>query len=114
MIYTLIISLLIEKPYYLLSPQSFSFQTVSEFIDMFVKFSHFMSQGGGAFNSLFCLERRVLYTIIVPGGGFLLLTSRVPGGMVMDEIDACITHGRKKRKASNSPTLPSQALPSHP
>ena len=33
-----------------------------------------------------------LYTMIVPGGGFLLPSSRVPGGgMVMDEIDTCIT-----------------------
>ena len=60
MMCTSIISLLIEKPFYLLSPQSFSFQIVSEFIDMFVKFSNFMSRGF------------------------------VPGGMVMDEIDTCI------------------------
>ena len=38
-----------------------------------------------------------LYTIIVPGGGFLLPSSRVPGvcpggGMVLDEIDTCITN----------------------
>ena len=44
-IYTLIISLLIEKPFCLLRPQSFSFQIVSEFIDILVKFSNFMSQG---------------------------------------------------------------------
>ena len=38
-----------------------------------------------------------LYTMIVPGGGFLLPSSRVPrvcpgegGGMVLDEIDICI------------------------
>ena len=31
-----------------------------------------------------------LYTMIVPGGGVLLSSSRVPGGMVMDEIDTCI------------------------
>ena len=37
MIYTVIVSLLIEEPFYLLSPQSFSFQIVSEFIDIFVK-----------------------------------------------------------------------------
>ena len=71
MIYTLIISLLIEKPFYLLRPKSFSFQIVSEFIDIFVKFSNFMSRGG-AFDSLFCPEGRVLCTTTVPGGGFLL------------------------------------------
>ena len=35
-----------------------------------------------------------LYTMIVPGGGCLLPSSRVPGGgkgVVMDEIDTCIT-----------------------
>ena len=45
MIYTLIISLLIEKPFYLLRPEGFLFQILSEFIDIFVKFSNFMSRG---------------------------------------------------------------------
>ena len=58
MIYTLMISLLIEKPFYLLRPESFSFQIVSEFIDTSVKLSNFMSRGG-AFDSLFCPEGRV-------------------------------------------------------
>ena len=93
MIYTLIIiSLLIEKPFYLLSPQSFSFQIVSEFKDIFVKFSNFMSRGGGAFDSLFCPEGRGFAHSDCPG--FLLPSSRVPGfvrGMVMDEIDTCIS-----------------------
>ena len=32
-----------------------------------------------------------LYTVIVPGGGFLLPSRRVPGGgMVMDEIDPAL------------------------
>ena len=44
-----------------------------------MKFSNFMS-GGEAFDSLFCPEGRVLCTLIVPGGGFLLPSSRVPGG----------------------------------
>ena len=46
MIYTSIISLLIEKPSYLLRSESFSFQRVSELIDIFVKLSNFMSPGG--------------------------------------------------------------------
>ena len=58
MIYTLIISLLTEKPFYLLRPQSFPFQIVSEVMDIFVKFSDFVSRGG-AFDSLFCPEGRV-------------------------------------------------------
>ena len=36
-----------------------------------------------------------LYTMIVPGGGFLLPSSRVPG-MVMDETDTCITDPSKE------------------
>ena len=31
-----------------------------------------------------------LYKMIVLGGGFLLPSCRVPGGMVMDETDTCI------------------------
>ena len=71
-IYASIISLLIEKPFYLLRPQSFSFQIVPEFIDTFVKFSNFMSR---AFDSLFCPEGRVF----VHNEGFLPPSSRVPG-----------------------------------
>ena len=54
-VYILIISLLIEKLFYLLRPQSFSFQIVSEFIEIFVKFLP-LHPGGGAFDSLFCPE----------------------------------------------------------
>ena len=51
---------------------------------------------GGAFNSLFCPERRVSVHNDCPRGeGFcsLQVLSRgfVPGGMVLDEIDTCIT-----------------------
>ena len=67
MIYNLIISILTEKPFYLLRTQSFSFQIVSEFIDTFVKFSKFMSRGG-AFDSLFCPEGRVFVHNDCPGG----------------------------------------------
>ena len=77
MIYTLIISLLIEKPFYLLSQQSFSFQIVSEFIDIFVKFSNFMSRGWGFW--LFVLSRGEGFCtqLLSRGGGFLLPSSRV-------------------------------------
>ena len=77
MIYTLIISLLIEKLFYLLRPQSFSFQIVLEFIDIFVKFSNFMSRGWG-FDSLFCPEGRAFVHNDCPGG-VSLPSSRVPG-----------------------------------
>ena len=83
MLYSLTISLLIEKPFYLLRSQSFSFQIVSQFIDIFVKFSNFMSQGYGLCLPV-CTEGRVLKTMIVPGGRFfpLRVVSRgfVPGG----------------------------------
>ena len=83
MIYTIIISLLIEKPFYLLRPQSFSFQTVSEFMDTFVKFSNFMP-GVGLLTPCFVPRGGLLYTMVVPGGGFcsLQVVSQgfVPGG----------------------------------
>ena len=77
MLYTMIISLLIEKPFYLLRPQSFSFQIVSEFIDTFVKFSDIMSRGLSTL--CFVLRGGFFYTLIVLGGGFLLPSNRVPG-----------------------------------
>ena len=72
MIYTIIISLLIEKPFYLLRPQSFSFQIVSEFIDTFVKFSNFVP-GVGLLTPCFVPRGGFLYRMIVPGGGFCFL-----------------------------------------
>ena len=38
-----------------------------------------------------------LCTVVVQGGGFLLPSSRVPGGMVLDEMD---TYIRKKPTCS--------------
>ena len=73
MIYTSIINFLIEKPFYLLKPQSFSFQIVSEFIDIFVKFSHFMSPGVGLLTPCSVPSGGLLYTIIVPGERFCSL-----------------------------------------
>ena len=95
MIYTLIISLLIEKPFYLLSLQSFSFQIVSEFMDIFVKFSNFISRGG-AFDSMFCLKGRAFVHNDCPGGRVFAPFKSCPRGLsrggVMDEIDTCITY----------------------
>ena len=90
MIYTVIISLLIEKPFYLLSPQSFSFQIVSEFIDIFVKLSDFM----GLLTPCSVPRGAFLYTMIVPGEGFAPFKLCPWGlsrgrGVVMDEIDTC-------------------------
>ena len=48
---------------------------MSEFIDIFVKFS----PGGGAFDCMFCPEGRAFVHNDCPGGGFLLPSSRVPG-----------------------------------
>ena len=80
MIHTLIISLLIEKPFYLLSPQSFSFQIVSEFIDIFVKFADFMSRGWG-FDSLFCPKGRVFVHNDCPGGRVFASFKLCPRGL---------------------------------
>ena len=42
-----------------------------------------------------------LYKMIVPGGGSLLPSGRVPGGgMVMDEIDTCIRAAKDHGKSS--------------
>ena len=79
MIYTLIISLLIEKPFYLLRPQSFSFQIVSEFIDIFVKF-YTLCPGGGAFDSLFCPKGRVFVHNNCLGGRVFASFKSCPGG----------------------------------
>ena len=90
MIYTTIISLLIEKQSYLLRPQSFSFQIVSEFIDIFGKFFYVYVPRCGAFDSLFCPEGRVF----TPRGRDFAPFKSCPGGggMVLDEIDTCISH----------------------
>ena len=69
MIYTLIISLLIEKRFYLLRLQTFLFQIVSEFIDIFVKFSNFMSRGVGLLTPFSVPRGGFLCTMIVPGVG---------------------------------------------
>ena len=76
--YTAIISLLIEKSFFLLRPQSFSFQIVSEFIDTFVKFFELYVPGVGLLTPCFVPRGGFLYTTIVPGGGSLLPSSRVP------------------------------------
>ena len=75
MIYTVIVSLLIEKPFYLSSPQSFSFQIVSEFIDIFVKLSNFIPYvpGVGLLTPCSVLMGAFLYTMIVSGEGFCSL-----------------------------------------
>ena len=94
MIYTSIVSLLIEKPFYLLRSQSFSFQVESEFIDTVVGFSNFRSRRWG-FCSLFCPKGRVFVHIDCLWGRIYAPFEECPGffrgwGMVLDEIDSCI------------------------
>ena len=57
----------------------FSFQTVSEFKDTIVKFSNSMSRWAGLLTLCFVPRGGFLYTVIVPGGGVLLPSSRVQG-----------------------------------
>ena len=59
-----------------------------------MKFSNFMSMAG-LLTPCSIPRGGFLYTMIIPGGGFLLPSSGVPGvcpwrGMVMDEIDTYI------------------------
>ena len=49
--------------------------------------------GVGLSTPCFVLRKGFLYTMIVPGGGVLLPSSRVPGGMVLDEIDFQLLSG---------------------
>ena len=51
---------------------------MSEFIDIFVKFSNFVP-GVGLLTPFSVPRGGFLYTMIVPGGGFLLPSSCVPG-----------------------------------
>ena len=46
-----------------------------------------------------------LYTMIVPGGGGLLPSSRVPGGMVIDEIDTCIRSEKNQIMCGENPNI---------
>ena len=84
-------SLLIEKPFYLLRPQSFSFQIVSEFILIHLEI---LCLKDGAFDSLVCSEVRIFVHNDCPRGKVLLPSSRAQGlsggGGGLDEIDTCI------------------------
>ena len=66
-----------------------SFQIVSEFIVIFVKFSNFMSRGG-ALDSIFCPEGRVFVHNDCPGGRVFAPFKSCPGGDGFGEIDTCI------------------------
>ena len=57
-----------------------------EFIDIFVKFSNFMSR---EWLPVLSRGEGFLYTIIVPGEGFAPFKSR-QGRVVLDKIDTCI------------------------
>ena len=67
---------------------------MSEFIDIFVNLSNFIP-GVGLMTPCSVARGGFLYTIVVPGEGFCSLQVMswgfVPGGVVMDEIDTCIT-----------------------
>ena len=84
MVYISIISLLTEKPFYLLRPQSFSFQLVS---NTSVKFPNFMSCGWSFYLPVLSWGRVFVHSAC-PGGRVLPPSSRVLG--VEDEIDSRI------------------------
>ena len=85
-----IISLLIEKKFHLLRPQSFSFQIVSEFTDTFVKLSNFMSQGWGFWLPVLSRGEGFCTQWLSHGRVFTPFNSCI-GEMILDEIDTCIT-----------------------
>ena len=94
MIYTITISLLIEKLFYLLRPQSFSFQIASEFIDT-------LCPKGEAFDSLCFPEGRVFVHNDCPVRRVFAPFKSCPrglsgGGGGLDEIDTCISHRHGK------------------
>ena len=72
--------------------QSISFQIVSEFIDIFVKFSYFISQWWGFLTLCSVPRRGFLYTLTFFGAfaPFKSCHGVCPGGMVLDETDTCI------------------------
>ena len=80
MIYILIISLLIKKPFYLLRRQSFSFEIVSEFLTL--------CPGGGAFDSLFCPGGGAFDSLFCPGGR-VFVHNYCPGGRVFAPFESC-------------------------
>ena len=101
MIYTLIISILIEKPFYLLSPQSFSFQIVSEFIDILWN-SLTLCPRGGVFDSLFCPEMKEFCTQWLSWGGFFAPFTSCLGGLLwMKLIPAIYSNWHQKTGASH-------------
>ena len=98
MIYTLKISLLIEKPSYLLRPQTnlFISNSVRVYRHICEIFLTVYVPRVGLLTPCFAPREGFLYTMIVPRGGFLPPSSCVPGwgeggGMVLDETDSCRT-----------------------
>ena len=62
----------------------------------------------GPLTQCFVPRGGVLYTMIVPWGGFLVPSSRVQGGIVFDEIDTCIIFKRSLFEIKNCKKPPSE------
>ena len=109
MIYTTKISLLIEKAFYLLRPQRFSFQIGVRVYRYICEFFLTLCPKGGAFDSLFCPKGRVFVHNDCPGGRIFApfkscLGGLFRGGMVLDEVDTCIMLQKERcRTCNNSP-----------
>ena len=91
MIHILTISFLIEKPFYLLKRQSFSFQIVPEY-------SIYMSRGWGLWIPYFVLGEGFVQWLSQGGGGGRVFDPFESCSRSLDEIDTCIT---KTEKISN-------------
>ena len=96
MIYILTVRILTGKLFYLLKRKSFSFQIMSETVYKYIyEIFELYVLGVGSLTPRIVPGGGVLYTMIVPGEGFLPPSSCVPGacsgwGMVLDETDSCI------------------------
>ena len=84
---------------------------MSEFTDIFVKFSNFMYKGVGLLTPCSVPREGFLYTMVVPGGRVFAPFKSCPGGgMVSDEIDTLIKYRKDVKRTfflteSKSPFL---------
>ena len=90
MIYTTIISLLIEKQSYLLRPKSIFISNSVRVYRYICEIFQLNVLGVGLLTLCFVLRGGFLYRMIVPGEGFCSLQVVSQGGVVMDETDTCI------------------------
>ena len=91
MIY-LIVRILIEKPFYLLRRQSFSFQIMSETLYKYIcEIFLLYVPGVGSLTPRFVPGEGFVHSDCPGRGRVFAPFESCPGGMVLDEIDNCIS-----------------------